>query len=413
MKTRHLLFLLFIQFYITEFKGQANWSIISQPGENLIIVNQTTGYTFKNEAVGSHGYKYTLKKSTDGFQSFSTIKSETGDFGCYMLDELYFIDADTGFIGIMCQGLVSIHKTIDGGQTWTQSSLGGTYGLSMDFLSLNNGYYSYRPGGGNNSYLKKNENIIYTTNKYILTKDNYQLPLTTTKIKFLNDSIGFIICKDTLNNAVILKTTNFGYSWVEKKNINNNLFKDIYFTSDSIGFVVGTNGCILRTNDFGENWQTITSNTINNLNSIDFANDNTGYIVGDNGEILKTQNLGLNWSSEHFNNSSDLIYVRSFLNGNVFINDNNGNLYNNQVNSIIKIDSNDNLIVQPNPTSDYINILISPEMKNYKICLFNMLGEKLLTTTENQINLERINYGEYIIMITTENQIYHSKIIKQ
>jgi SpoVK/Ycf46/Vps4 family AAA+-type ATPase len=34
----------------------------------------------------------------------------------------------------------------------------------MDFLSLNNGYYSYRPGGGNNSYLKKNENIILPEN---------------------------------------------------------------------------------------------------------------------------------------------------------------------------------------------------------------------------------------------------------
>lgn len=185
------------------------------------------------------------------------------------------------------------------------------------------------PGAGNNSYLKKNGTTIFTTKKYIFTKDNYQYPNNTTKIKFVNDSTGFIICKDTLDNAVILKTTNFGNNWTEKKSLNNNSFKDIYFVSDSVGFVVGTNGCILRTNDIGNNWESINSNTSNCLNSIDFSNDSIGHIVGSSGELLITQNQGLTWSSEPFSNSLDLIYVRTFYNGNIYINDNNGNLYSN------------------------------------------------------------------------------------
>ena len=76
MKRRHFLILLLTLICITRVNGQTNWSIISQPGKDLIIVNQTTGYSCINETVGSHGRKYTLKKSTDGFRTFNTIKTK-------------------------------------------------------------------------------------------------------------------------------------------------------------------------------------------------------------------------------------------------------------------------------------------------------------------------------------------------
>lgn len=413
MKRRHFLFLLFILIYITRVNGQTNWSIISQPGKDIIIVNQTTGYSFINETVGSHGMKYTLNKSTDGFQTFNTIKTKIGDFGCYSLDEMFYIDADTGFIAELCQGLTSIYKTVDGGQTWTETGFGGTYGISMYFLNENNGYYSFFPGAGNDSYLMKNGSAMFTTKKYILTKDNYQYPNNTTKIKFINDSTGFIICKDTLDNAVILKTTNFGNNWSEKKLLNNNSFKDIYFISDSVGFVIGTNGYVLKTNDYGNNWESINSNTSNCLNSIDFSNDSIGYIVGNSGELLKTLNQGLTWNSETFSNSTDLIYVRTFYGGNIYINDNQGNLYSNNTSSIANQNTSDDISIYPNPTKDLINVLISPSVRNYKIILYSIQGEKILTTNENLINLGNMNSGVYLITVMTDNQIYKEKIIKQ
>jgi len=413
MKRRHFLILLLTLICITRVNGQTNWSIISQTGKDFIIVNQTTGYSFINETVGSHGMKYTLKKSTDGFQTFNTIKTKTGDFGCYSLDEMFYIDADTGFIAELCQGLTSIYKTVDGGQTWTETGFGGTYGLSLCFLNGTNGYYSFFPGAGNDSYLMKNGSIMFTTKKYIFTKDNYQYPNNTTKIKFINDSTGFIICKDSLDNAVILKTTNFGNNWTEKKSLNNNSFKDIYFVSDSVGFVVGTNGYIIRTNDYGNNWASINSNTSNCLNSIDFLSDSIGYIVGNSGELLKTQNQGLTWSSETFSNSSDLIYVRTFYNGNIYINDNNGNLYSNNINSIASQNTIEDILIYPNPTNDFLSIVIPSSIRSYEIILYNIKGDKILTTNADFINLGSMNPGVYLIKIVAKNQIYEKRIIKQ
>ncbi len=411
-KTYKLLLVIFL-FIIIGVKGQTNWSIISKPGVYLIIVNQTTGYSYTNESIGSHGMKYTLKKSTDGFQSFATIKTKIGDFGCYGLDEMYFIDADTGFIAELYKGLTSIYKTMDGGQTWTETGFGGTAGISMYFLHINSGYYVFSQGIGNDSYLIKNGNVIYATRKYIFTKDNYHYPNLTTEIKFINDSTGFIICKDTLDNAVILKSSNFGSNWSEKMVLSSNIFRDVFFISDSVGFVVGTNGYILKTNDCGENWQRIYSNTSNCLNSIDFHNDSIGYIVGDNGQILKTQNQGELWSAELFCDSINLMYVRLFEDDNVYINDINGTLYCNKASSIIKLDAIEDIIIHPNPTKDYINILIPKEIKNYEISLFDIQGDNILTTSSNRLNLESLKSGVYLIRIVTDKHTYEKKIIKQ
>lgn len=413
VKKNRTLFLIFALLFITGVQGQTNWTLISQPGVNLIITNETTGYSYLNETVGSHGMKYTLKKSTDGFHSYATIRTKTGELGCYGLDEMFYINSDTGFIAELCQGNTSLYKTVDGGQTWTQTEFGGTYGSSMNFLNENNGYFSFFPGAGNDSYLIRNGTVVYTTKKYIFTKDNYPYPNHITKIEFLNDSTGFIICKDTLDNAVILKTSNFGSNWSEVKVLNNNLFKDISFISDSIGFVIGANGYILKTDDYGENWQTIDSNTSNDLNSIDFSNDSVGYIVGDDGLILKSQNNGLTWNQESFINTNDLIYTRSFNNGDLYINDANGNLYSNTINSVNIENINDNIFISPNPTKDIIHISIPAIIQNYNIELFNTQGVNLLSTTENEMNLSKLKSGVYLITIESDYGIYKTKIIKQ
>ena len=321
---------------------------------------------------------------------------------CYSIGgEMFFIDANIGFIAEICQSYASIYKTVNGGQTWTDTGFNGMVGLAMYFLDENNGYYAFHPGGNNKSYFRKNSSNMFETYKYIFSNLS-----SKTKIKFINDSTGFIICRDTLNNAVILKTNDCGSNWSEKILLNNNFFQDIYFISDSVGFVIETNGYILKTDDCGDNWKIIDSNTSNSLISIDFANDHIGYIVGNNGEVLKTQDQGLTWDSEVFINTSNLIYVRAFNNGNVYINDINGNLYGSN------IKTKPSIKIYPNPAKDVINLQLPSTAKNYNISIYNIQGKKIITTNKNIINIEDLKSGVYLIKTVTDTYTYENKIIK-
>ena len=74
-------------------------------------------------------------------------------------------------------------------------------------------------------------------------------------------------------------------------------------------------------------------------------------------------------------------------------------------------DLHDNIRVFPNPTMDYLTIL-SPD--NYSADLFNLVGQKLLSTSENKIDVRTINAGSYLLKLTDGNSnIKTFKIIKK
>ena len=411
MKHLKLISIIIILFYSSIGQGQI-WTPISQPGIDINIVTEDVGYSYINEPEGSHGSKYTLKKTVDGCQTFSTIYTGSGDMGCCYLDEMFFLNADTGFIVIGDGGEVELHRTLDGGQNWISFDYGGPSGLSIFFLDEEFGYYCYYPEGSGTSYLTQNGTTVYTTQQYIFSDINYSYPYTTTEMKFINDSTGFIICEDILDNGVILKTSNFGYDWTEVNLISNNLFKDILFVSDSVGIAIGTNGIIYKTSDYGEQWQLINYNSTSTLNSIDFFSDSTLYIVGENGLVLKSLDIGNTWSQENFINENDLIYVRAFNNNRIYVNDISGNLYSNQDDLSVFDNIQSDIKIYPNPAQDIINISIPPEIKSYHINMYNLQGKKIQSTSNKVLDLKDIAKGVYIIEVETEFGILKRKTLK-
>ena len=73
----------------------------------------------------------------------------------------------------------------------------------------------------------------------------------------------------------------------------------------------------------------------------------------------------------------------------------------------------DNLQIFPNPTKNIINIKNITEIKKIKI--FDYLGKEVLTQTENnnEINVENLSKGIYLIEINSENQKVYKKFIKE
>lgn len=71
----------------------------------------------------------------------------------------------------------------------------------------------------------------------------------------------------------------------------------------------------------------------------------------------------------------------------------------------------DNIRVFPNPTIDYINIL-SPDTYNAEI--FNVTGQKLMSTNKNKIDIRFISNGNYFLKLKdSNNNIKTFTIIKK
>lgn len=72
--------------------------------------------------------------------------------------------------------------------------------------------------------------------------------------------------------------------------------------------------------------------------------------------------------------------------------------------------NNNKIKIYPNPFSDYIRI--ESEQK-VKICLFSVLGDKVIETNENEINTAQFQSGIYLMQLEQDGKIYWEKIIKR
>jgi len=412
MKKSAALLSLFI--LISSLAGQAqnDWQQISQPGTRLNIVDETTSYCFVNQTVGSHGSKYTLKKSEDGSHTFTVIKTKTGDFGCYSMEEMFFLDADTGFFSEVCQGISSIYKTTDRGANWTSTGMGGSFGISMFFLRADYGYHSFFPGEPNDSYLIRNGSTAFVTKKYKFSHNNYQYPGQKTEIFFKNDSTGLIMCMDSLDNAVVIKSADYGSSWETTKSKVGQIFTDMTNVSDETMMVVGSNGTIIKSEDFGDSWTNILISMQEDMNSIDFLDNGTGYIVGNSGTLLKSTDYGNTWTTENFIHSNDLIYVRVFDENLVFVLDENGILYINDGGSSIDEQRNAQINIFPNPASEEIHVKNTLNNHPVEFNIIDMQGRKLITSSIENIDIRSIPKGIYILEIKTKQGNYTERFIK-
>lgn len=67
--------------------------------------------------------------------------------------------------------------------------------------------------------------------------------------------------------------------------------------------------------------------------------------------------------------------------------------------------------IYPNPTSDYVNILIEDEVKI--VTVFNMQGKEILKTNSNRVDVSNLTSGVYMIEVITNSGKAISKVIKK
>jgi photosystem II stability/assembly factor-like uncharacterized protein len=314
-----------------------------------------TIYRTRGDGYAGFGYTGLIQVSNDGGQTWGTSLSQ-------IYAEYYKIGGAGSSI------LCSVGKIIkNSGSGWVDY-------LSIPQTNLNDFHFINETTGIilSRTYTQ-NIRKIHTTTNNGLNWSEQQIGRNINNVFLRNTGMGMICC----DSGRVLKTTNFGFNWMEFTTPTNRNLRSVFMMSDNTIWTVGTNGAMLYSINGGINWTLATVYTASTLNKIIFTDNNTGYAVGDYATILKTTDGGLTFSS---NGSSENP-------------------------SSFKVEQN-----YPNPFNPETSIKFSlPSKTNVKLEIFDVTGKlvEILTDKEYPVGLfsltwDASNYssGFYFYKIT-------------
>jgi photosystem II stability/assembly factor-like uncharacterized protein len=268
-------------------KSQAT-TITSLPsGTNHVLfgvyfIDVNTGFV-----VGDSG---TILKTINSGSTWSSVSYPTN----YALTGVYFLNIDTGFV---CgDGLLL--KTTNSGNSWTKVDSFFAVAKTIQFFGLQNGVIIGTMGGNNSHvpYVMKTTNSASSWYSIAPSLGNGRICISDCG-SFYDASNGFLGMAGTpLNISSAYRTTNGGISWDSVYNTSLGV-TGIHCVSSSVVYMCSDSGLIVKSTDFGTSWLTQSSGTSQRLYAIFFASTSIGYTIGANGTIISTSNGGTNWSS--------------------------------------------------------------------------------------------------------------------
>lgn len=213
-------------------------------------------------------------KTNDSGQNWT----DTNPGGGYALSGIDFYGESRGIaVGGPVFGAAKILNSTDGGENWSAMNVSLPQFLDVEVLSQTDILISSATG-----------EIIKSTNGGADWEEVHDNSTgSVLDFYFVNNSLGF--AAGALGN--LLKTTNGGTSWEE---ITMSGFpqhisaRALHFFSESSGIAVCDEGYIFTTSNGGSDWTEVASPATQDLNDIFFVSETQGYIVGAGGMLLST-----------------------------------------------------------------------------------------------------------------------------
>ncbi len=354
------------------------------------------------------GEKGRIIKTTDSGEHWELLEN---GLEYVLFSSSHFINADT----IITTSYNGIYKSTDGGVNWTK--INDFLTKDLVFLDENLGYAV----GKNKLYKSQNGGEDW------ILFEQFEFGENVSEIQFLDDMCGYI-----LGSHEIFKTIDGGDNWAKIEMNNSDPLKSFCFTDNDFGFVIDDSKYLYKTFDGGNSWSKFDLGYYG-YNSIKFRN-NVGIIVG-NQYILKTEDGGESWMIMPNVTHNPLKSIDILPNGHAFAvgrgftilkTDNYGGI--GEIIDIpvvltsIELESNDQISIYPNPTSNKIVIscnLSAQPIDNIRIV--NIVGKtimkieikkKYITNQKIILNLANEPPGIYFCVITLneKNEVY--KILK-
>jgi len=224
-------------------------------------------------------------------------------------DDVCFASPDSGWI---VDGSGEIHRTTDGGQSWTLQAQLHTYLRSVGFANRMKGWAGNLLGSPL-LYATSNAGATWTP----VTNIPNPQPDGICGLWVVDDSVAYGCGRFDGPPAVVIKTTDGGATWTSRDmEPQAASLIDCFFFDRNHGFVVGGTGpfesrhaVVLSTDDGGATWQT--RHTTNRPGAewcwkISFPTRTVGYVAIEREDhqafsyLLKTTNGGQSWSELPF-----------------------------------------------------------------------------------------------------------------
>lgn len=364
----------------------------------VYFLNDNRGFFIGNE-------KKLVFQTFDGCNNFDTLCfQDSGLYNIKKFNSISFTDKLNGFIA---SDYAYPMVTSDGGSTWSVSHFSGPTIRSvnsMKYIAPN--VYVGESNGRSYRFPDTNIYALYLFGDFSERHQSFSVDV-------LNDTM-FAVGHDrnysrNQNKAFIFPTPlpNFKADYVES-------FRCIKMLNDT-GFVVSDYGIIYITLDNGLSWN-IHSSYNKALYSINWKDRDNMYIVGD-GIILNSIDGGNSWHEQTIKNENNLDYLlRS-----VFVTD--SYVYACGVNNVIlkgKIlnkthveNKNISFKIYPNPVLDYI--ILDEFDDNSRIKIIDNSGKTHLELipNSNQIDVNTLPAGSYILNFISNNKNQSMKFIKK
>ena len=146
---------------------------------------------------------------------------------------------------------------------------------------------------------------------------------TLSAISFADREYGFIAG----SAGVLLATSDGGGSWRLQTSGTKDQLLGVYAVSPTHAFVVGAFGTLLSTTNGGETWtkhdlkwDALIERIVKeggyiepNLNAVFFSSPSVGWIVGEFGLVLNTQDGGNTWTSQRYGSDLPQLYAVKFI----------------------------------------------------------------------------------------------------
>lgn len=202
---------------------------------------------------------------------------------------IHFLDQNFGVMGGYSG---KFHKTTDGGQTFTTTTLSTPdFVEAVHFTSPTNGFAAafkmlFRTTNGGASWT-----TTALTNPLDQVQGNFEFTSPTT---------GYLAVSNSFQGG-LMKTVNGGASWALLP-ARFGIAQEVRFISPDTGFVASnssTTGQIYKTTDAGTTWTQVHNETNFPISGIAFANSNTGVAIAgiymNASKAWRTTNAGLSW----------------------------------------------------------------------------------------------------------------------